>query len=58
MEFSPTVHGGIKLGDCDQYYIPSNEGPALIHLSHRNAHTWIEKTNRYTEVVPVSETGA
>lgn len=48
LEFSDCVHAGVKSTTDDVYYIPSDSGPAIEHLSHESAAVWLEKTNRYT----------
>lgn len=45
-----TVHGGIEIRDDKFYRVPADHGAAILHLSHADAHTWIEKTNRYTSI--------
>ena len=48
VEFTPTVHGGTKFLSDRIYRVPADDGICIHHLSHRNVHQWIEKTNRYT----------
>lgn len=47
VEFGPTVHSGVDvIGRCVQLNL---DHPAhIIHLSHPDVATWVEKTNRYT----------
>ncbi len=46
--FPSTVHAGIQPQADDTVTIPAESGAAVMHFSHRDAATWIEKTNRYT----------
>ncbi|WP_184529825.1 glycosyltransferase [Variovorax sp. Sphag1AA] len=48
VDFQPTVHGGTIFKSTKVYRIPPDDGVCIHHLSHRNVHHWIEKTNRYT----------
>lgn len=48
IEFSSVVHGGVHPVATDTVTIPPESGAAIMHLSHKDAATWIEKTNRYT----------
>src|SRR5262249_41503968 len=42
------VHGGVHPIATDTVTVPPESGAAIMHLSHEDAATWIEKTNRYT----------
>nr|WP_294548078.1 glycosyltransferase family 2 protein [uncultured Rhodopila sp.] len=48
MTFSSVVHGGVHPASDDRVVISPDTGAAIMHLSHKDAATWIEKTNRYT----------
>jgi hypothetical protein len=50
MQFSTQVHGGEKRVSESHIYVKPESGVSVLHLSHPDAHTWLEKTNRYTEV--------
>lgn len=46
--FGPKVHGGVQVVSENRYRIPADDGVCIHHLSHPDAHTWVEKANRYT----------
>lgn len=48
LTFSSVVHGGVHPIADDTVTISAETGAAILHLSHKDASTWIEKTNRYT----------
>lgn len=48
VQFSSVVHGGVHLIATDSVTIKPETGAAIVHLSHKDVATWIEKTNRYT----------
>jgi hypothetical protein len=48
IRFNSVVHGGVHPTTEDRHVVPPETGAAIMHLSHRDAATWIEKTNRYT----------
>ncbi len=48
LEFSARVHKGWRQTTHEAHYVPADAGPAIVHLSHKDAHIWVEKTNRYT----------
>ena len=48
VDFRATVHGGTVFKSTRIYRVPPDDGVCIHHLSHRNVHHWIEKTNRYT----------
>lgn len=51
VEFTSTVHGGLLIGDERKYaYADAATGISFHNISHPDASTWIEKTNRYTSV--------
>lgn len=49
-EFVATLHQevGLLVPESDLHDIPYDTGVRIHNLSHRDAHQWIEKTNRYT----------
>lgn len=49
-EFVRTLHQevGLLTPEADLFDIPYDTGVRIHNLSHRDAHQWIEKTNRYT----------
>lgn len=49
VEFVTTVHGGCRLHTDKAVQVAPESGAAILHLSHRNASVWVEKTNRYTD---------
>nr|WP_294501540.1 glycosyltransferase family 2 protein [uncultured Rhodopila sp.] len=48
IRFTPVVHAGVHPVADDIVTISPESGAAIMHLSHKDAATWIEKTNRYT----------
>lgn len=55
LRYSGTVHAGVeKTGTLAQ--LPLDSPAHIMHLSHPDVHTWIEKTNRYTDQVNRSGT--
>lgn len=48
IQFSSVVHGGVHPIATDTVTVPPESGAAIMHLSHKDAATWVEKTNRYT----------
>ncbi len=48
IQYTSVVHGGVHLTSDDIVTISPATGAAIIHLSHKDAATWIEKTNRFT----------
>jgi hypothetical protein len=40
---------GLLVPESDQFDIPYDTGVRIHNLSHRSAHQWVEKTNRYTD---------
>lgn len=48
IRFSSVVHGGVHMIATDTVTMPPESGAAIMHLSHKDSATWIEKTNRYT----------
>jgi glycosyltransferase involved in cell wall biosynthesis len=49
MEYSASVHGPKICVSDRQVRVDPDTGVSVLHLSHPDARTWIEKTNRYTE---------
>lgn len=49
IKFGTTVHGAKNRVSENHVYVPVESGVSVLHLSHPDARTWIEKTNRYTE---------
>ncbi|WP_095201891.1 glycosyltransferase [Mesorhizobium carmichaelinearum] len=47
-EFVSTLHEEVGRIKGDVYDVPHDGGVCIHNLSHRDAHQWIEKTNRYT----------
>lgn len=52
-EFVHTLHQevGLLTDEANQVDIPYDTGVRIHNLSHKSAHQWIEKTNRYTDEV-------
>jgi hypothetical protein len=48
MRFTSVVHGGAHPSTDDTVTVSPETGAAIMHLSHKDTATWIEKTNRYT----------
>ena len=50
-EFVHTLHQevGLLTDASNQFDIPYDTGVRIHNLSHKSAHQWIEKTNRYTD---------
>jgi O-antigen biosynthesis protein len=49
VRFEKKVHGGkIRVSD-NHFFVRPESGVSVLHLSHPDARTWIEKTNRYTD---------
>lgn len=50
-QFVHTLHEEVRLltDESNQYDIPYDTGVRIHNLSHRSAHQWIEKSNRYTD---------
>lgn len=51
IEFTTTVHGGVKRCSDREFRVPVDGKIAIHHLSHADVHQWIEKTNRYTDQI-------
>jgi hypothetical protein len=49
MNFGATVHGGKNRASESHVYVDVETGVSVLHLTHPDARTWIDKTNRYTE---------
>ncbi|BCG86299.1 hypothetical protein MesoLj113c_24090 [Mesorhizobium sp. 113-3-9] len=47
-EFVSTLHEEVGRITSEVYDVPHDGGVCIHNLSHRDAHQWIEKTNRYT----------
>ena len=47
-EFVSTLHEEVGRIKGEVYDVPHERGVCIHNLSHRDAHQWIEKTNRYT----------
>jgi hypothetical protein len=48
VEFTPRVHDGMVIRTDQVFDVPLETGAHLLHFSHADSATWIEKTNRYT----------
>ena len=48
IEFSNIVHSGIRYTVGSGEQLPKDHPAHIIHLSHPDVATWVEKTNRYT----------
>jgi hypothetical protein len=48
IRFSSVIHNGVHPTVEDRVAISPETGAAIMHLSHKDVATWIEKTNRYT----------
>lgn len=50
-EFVHTLHQevGLLTDPSNQFDIPYDTGVRIHNLSHKSAHQWVEKTNRYTD---------
>lgn len=50
-EFVHTLHEevGLLTDPSNQFDIPYDTGVRIHNLSHKSAHQWVEKTNRYTD---------
>jgi hypothetical protein len=48
-EFVSKLHEEVGRIKGDVYDVPHDGGVCIHNLSHRDAHQWIEKTNRYTD---------
>jgi glycosyltransferase involved in cell wall biosynthesis len=48
IRFTDVVHDGVHPTTDEVVRIDPGTGAAIMHLSHKDAATWIEKTNRYT----------
>lgn len=49
IEFSNSVHGPKACVSDRQIRVDPETGVSVLHLTHPDAGTWLEKTNRYTE---------
>ncbi|MBV8059947.1 MAG: glycosyltransferase [Alphaproteobacteria bacterium] len=48
VSFAGVIHGGFSTNMDKVFWIDTETGVAMEHLSHPSVGTWIEKTNRYT----------
>jgi len=48
IQYTPVVHGVVHPTTDDTVTVAPETGAAIIHLSHKDSATWIEKMNRYT----------
>lgn len=48
MEFTNTIHSGVRYTVASGEQLPKDHPAHIVHLSHPDVATWVEKTNRYT----------
>jgi glycosyltransferase involved in cell wall biosynthesis len=48
ISFKEKVHNGLVFNTENLHYVSPDTGASILHLSHENVASWIEKTNRYT----------
>jgi hypothetical protein len=48
IEMATTLHAYPTMLTSKIYNVPISSGACIHHLSHKDVHGWIEKTNRYT----------